>query len=117
MNELNAKRTVRDYMVGNVVTLKPDLELQQAMVVEKAHEKLQRHIVNGHRLGRPDGGSHRHQVVVLEFPAIAMLPQVAAHRLAFLFERQRGHRLAVEAQDIADHAIEPRAQDVATLCE
>ena len=73
--------------------------------------------MDGQRLGGPDSGSHRHEIVAHEFPAVAVLQEILANRLPLLFEGQRRQRLAVEAKNVADHAVERRPENVAPLRE
>ncbi len=90
---------------------------QQAVVLEEAHEELQRKPEHVRQRHGPDCRTHRHDVVVNEALAITTVFQIFAQRgvgrdtLVF----QVVYRLTIEAHDIAQHAPEPGRQQVAAL--
>ena len=113
------RRHVAARAAGNDPPLRAIADRQQAVVLEEAHEELQGELQHvGQRHG-PDRRAHRHDVVVDEALAVAALLQVLAERQvggdALFGEVELG--LAVEAQDVAQHAPEGRAQQVAALGE
>ncbi len=90
---------------------------EHPVVVQEAHEKPGREGQHRRRIGRPDCRAHRHDVVLDERAPVAFaLQQLSKRHLASgLLEQRRS--LAVETQDVANHAEEPRSQEVAPLRE
>jgi hypothetical protein len=89
------------------------------VVLEEAHEELQRkieHVGHGHR---PDRRAHRHDVVQDETLAVAAGFEVIVQGGvgADPLFGQVAQGLFVEAQDVAQHAPEARRQQVAALGE
>ncbi len=89
------------------------------MVLEEADEEQQRKLEHAVGRRRPDRRAHRQQVLVDETVAVAPGAQVFAERRrardAAAFEI--AHRFAVEAQDVGEHAVIRRLQQVAPLRE
>ena len=87
------------------------------MVFAKARQR--RHRVRQHRFCRagPDRADHGQQVGVAKQPPISALPQKMFHRLCTTAACSTGHGAcgAVKSQDVAQHAPERRAQQVAFL--
>ncbi|MNT27086.1 hypothetical protein D3C72_1627000 [compost metagenome] len=72
-----------------------------------------------HHAGRrgPDGAGHGQQIPVAHGLAIAFGVQQIAQQRVRAAARQVGGGVAVKAQDVAQHAQEGGAQQVAALCE
>ncbi len=96
--------------------LRPITHGEQAVVGEEGHDEPDRKIEKGAGRTRPDRSAHRQQVVVTEAAAIAMGGQEAADRGAAGPDRLAG-AVAVEAQDVAQHAQERRADQVPAIGE
>ena len=60
---------------------RPVTKLQQAMIGEETHQKLHGHVENRSRLCRPDGGSHRHEIVIDKLVAVAFSDKIVAESL------------------------------------
>ena len=101
------------------IPLRPVVHRQQAVVAEETDEELQRkaqHVLERHG---PDRRAHRHHVVVDEALPVAPDGQVFAkrHVRADPAIGQVVLGLAVEAQQVLQHAPEGRRKQVAPLCE
>ncbi|MNP17956.1 hypothetical protein D3C76_1104080 [compost metagenome] len=93
------------------------VDRQQAVVATETHEELKgevKHVGAGHR---PDRRPHRHDVVVDEALPIALCLKVGAQGGVGVdtLVVQVGQCLAVEPQNIPDHAPETRGHQVAAL--
>ncbi len=92
---------------------------QQAVILEKAHKELQREAEHVGQRHRPDRRAHGHDVMIDEALAITagfqVFTQRGVRRDALVF--QIIDRLAIETQDIAQHAPEPWRQQIAALGE
>ena len=96
---------------------RPVVHRQHAVVGQEADEEPRREVQHALRIGGPDGRAHRHEVVVDEAPAVAALLEEGAQRQFVARGLQQRRRLAVEAQDLRDHAEEARAGEIAPLRE
>ena len=97
--------------------LRPVAHLQQAMVVAETDKRGQGKGQHLARRARPDTGGHRQQIPVAKFIAIAVQLEKLAQRQGRRRHAGRGQGagLTVEAHDIAQHAQEGGAQQVAAL--
>ena len=87
------------------------------MIVQKAHEESGRERKHLRGIGRPDRRAHRHDVVLDERAAVTAAPEELAERqlAGLLVENRPG--LAIETEDVADHAEERGSNEVAALRE
>ena len=95
----------------------PVADLQEPVICEKTDQELCRHIQDRHRFRRPDRRSHGHEIMVHELVAVPVLREVGTERYRLAESvaiRQGGF---VEAQNVANHPIERRTQDVPALRE
>ncbi len=95
----------------------PVVDAQQAVIVEEAHEEPRRHAPHDLRLRGPDRRSHGQDVLLDEGTGVAALFEVITEWNIGRFGPQQLRRRAVEAQDVREHAVEGRAQQVAALGE
>jgi len=102
------------------VPLRPVAQLQQAVVVAEADQRADRKAQHLRRRARPDAADHRQQVVVAEGGAEPVRGEKVGERQC---KRrigaglgQRG-RQPVEAQEVEQHAVEARPQQVAAVGE
>ena len=107
-----AVRTALDYAPARSV-----LALEETVVVEEADKAACRELVHPGRVGGPYGGAHRDDVVAHEFVAIAVVCQIGAEGGAAVMAFEHLAGFAVETKDIAQHAVERGAQQVAPLRE
>ncbi|KPM83191.1 hypothetical protein AOR10_24570, partial [Vibrio alginolyticus] len=101
------------------VPLGPVVDRQQAVVAEEAHEELQREVAQVAQARRPDRRPHGQQVAALEGLAegVALEPLTQRHGRVERAVVHGPYRLAIEAQDLAQQAVEAGAQQVAALGE
>ncbi|MND60482.1 hypothetical protein D3C80_517120 [compost metagenome] len=98
--------------------LRPAGEKQQTVVDEEAQEGVQGVIMHFAGRRRPDGGSHRHQVIVDEGRGVACLTEIVTERdLQHIRLIQKGGGLLVEFENVAQHGPEAGPDDVSFLPE
>ena len=106
-----ARRTAADG-----APLRAVVHRQHAVVVEETDEEARRKGQHARRIGGPDGRPHGDEVIADERLAVTLEVQVVAEAdIDFAIEQPR--RFAIEAQDVADHAVEARPEQVAALGE
>ena len=89
---------------------------QHAVVAEELHDEAYGDVSGLPAADRPERRTHGDQVVVDEFPGVALqLHELAEGNVAVGLELVGG--LAVEAQDSSQHPVEARAQQIASLGE
>ena len=89
---------------------------QHAVVVKELHEIPRRKRQHARRIGGPDRRTHRYQVVVDELRRILAGGKIIT-QTNFVRGLQQLRRYMVKAQNIANHAMKRRPQQIAPLCE
>src|SRR5579871_1760439 len=98
--------------------LRPAIDGQHAVVVQKSYEEAGGELPHAHPIGRPDRRSHRHDVMLDEPATVTFALQVFPQgNLALLFLIQETEGLAIEASDVGEHSPEARPQQVPPLRE
>ena len=87
------------------------------MIGEKTNHELGGEIQDGLRSGRPDRGSHGHQVLIDEASTVAVFAVVLPEGDVGVDPAgiQVGNRLLIESQDVPEHDPEARRCEVAAL--
>ena len=93
------------------------LDGQQAVIEEEADEEARRKAEHPLRIGGPDGGAHGQDVIVTEELTIAPGGEEVAEADFVTFFRQQLGGLAIEAQDVPQHAPEAGVDQVGALGE
>jgi len=92
-------------------------DAEEPVVAEEPQEEVGGEFEHRRGAGRPDGCSHRDQVALHELPRVAPLADERAESRGLDPEVQEPLRFAVEPEDVAEHAKERGAEEVAPLGE
>jgi hypothetical protein len=91
-------------------------EAEHAVVVEELGQEAGREAPHLLRVGRPHGRRLGHDQALDEGARVTAVLEPAAQRRV-VARGQQGARLAVEADEVGDHAVKPRRDEMRALGE
>ena len=87
------------------------------MSIKEIDEETHREVQHAAARCRPDGATHRHDVLLDESARVALALQVVAESFGVSVIAQQGPTVTIEAQNVGDHLQEFRIDDIPSLRE
>jgi len=95
--------------------LRPVVDREHAVILKKLHEIAGGELPHVVVACRPNRRPNRYDVLVHEFLRITVALKILAERRTWLMLIEQGHRLPIEPENVADHAIKRGTKQILSL--